>query len=370
MNDQFKKELEKIELPKELQERVKRGVEMAKLEDSNLKHQSNNSKPQFKPLLISLLAVAVIGILLFPALQSMDSGNGHSQGTIVYENLVDGDSNVTEEMDQIISNYIIQQYQRNGFQPSDVQFEVHKVYGSLKGKDTITIYLWSYYSSFNKVTGNEGVSGSSLPVTITLQEIDGNYKVINYQEAQDGSLYVKSIENMFPEEYVEEVLQQPSNMGELEEEMQQKVNEWLKDEEEKSIVNSSDIELTKEEEEVYNKFQQDLNVEHLRELDPKSVAKLYVLAGFEGKYDIQYALYTDREERIMWSKEEHLNIPESERGSIEHYEELYNIVYKGTFVQTSENEGYIKYGSGEDMQGFQMFRNEDGIWQVSFIPIQ
>jgi hypothetical protein len=141
------------------------------------------------------------------------------------------------------------------------------------------------------------------------------------------------------------------------------------------IVNNSTteynlIELSAKEEEVYRNFQVDVNLKYLSGLEPISVAKLYVKAAFDKKYDIQYALYTDREGYVLWSKEEDKIIPESDRGSDEQNIKIFKNIDKGTFIQTSDYEGYIEYDSGEGTNGFQMVKNEDGVWQVSFLPIQ
>lgn len=364
MSDRLKQEIEKITIPKNLDESVLKGVQRAKLENTH--SERNSSRRHFKPYLISLLAVAVIGILLFPVIQSLDSGTEQIQGSVVNENIIDGDSEVTEEMHQIISDYIINQ--RDSIQQTDVQFEVHIVYGTLQEGDTTTVYMWSYFNSFNKATGKEEVTGASLPVKITLQKIDGSYKVTHYEEAQDGSLYVESIKTMFPEQYVDEALQQPENMKELLVEMQEKVDAWFDEvnKESHQEKEASIFDLTSEEAKAYYEFQQDLNTDHLYGLSPINIARLYIFAGYEGKYDVQYALYTDREEYIMWSKEEHLNIPDSERGSFE----IYININEGTFIETSDHTGYIKFFINGDPMGFQMIKNEDGIWQVSFMPIQ
>ncbi|SOC44108.1 hypothetical protein [Ureibacillus acetophenoni] len=364
MSDNLKQEIENIAIPKNLDESVLKGVQRAKLE--NTQNRRTSSKRHFKPFLISLLAVAVIGILLFPSIQSLDTGNEQSQGSVINENIIDGDSEVTDEMHQVISDYVINQ--KYNSQQTDVQFEVHKVYGTLQEGDTTTVYMWSYYNSFNKETGKEEVTGVSLPVKITLEKIDDSYEVTHYEEAQDGSLYVASIKSMFPEQYVEDALQQPENIKELLVEMQGKVDAWFDEvnKESNEETGASIFDLTSEEAKAYDEFQQDLSLEHLYGLDPINIAKLYIFAGYEGKYDMQYALYTDREEYIMWSKEEHLNIPESERGSFEIFKNIDN----GTFIETSDHTGYIKYFINGDPMGFQMIKNEDGIWQVSFMPLQ
>jgi hypothetical protein len=145
--------------------------------------------------------------------------------------------------------------------------------------------------------------------------------------------------------------------------------------EDKVIVDSSIgelnlFELSAKEEEVYINFQKDLDVKHLSGLEPVSIAKLYVKAGFDKNYDVQYALYTDREGYVQWSKEEDIKIPETHRGTDEQKIKQFKTINKGKFVQTSDYEGYIEYDSGEGTNGFQMIKNEDGIWQVSFLPVQ
>ncbi|AOV09202.1 RNA polymerase subunit sigma [Sporosarcina ureilytica] len=128
--------------------------------------------------------------------------------------------------------------------------------------------------------------------------------------------------------------------------------------------------MSPDEEERYASFTKDLNLEHLKGLKPKSVAKMYVQAILDKKYEVQYALYTDREEAVQWSKEEDQSIPESDRGTIEQNRKLFNNIGKGEFIQISDYEGYIEYDSGEGISGFQMIKNDDGIWQVAFMPIQ
>jgi hypothetical protein len=145
--------------------------------------------------------------------------------------------------------------------------------------------------------------------------------------------------------------------------------------EDKKIVDISTTELnpfdlSAKEEVVYSNFQNDLNLNHLSGVEPIGIAKLYVKAGFDKKYDVQYALYTDREGYVQWSNEEDKKIPESDRGSDEQNRKQFKNIDKGTFVQTSDYEGYIEYDTGEGTNGFQMIKNEDGVWQVSFLPIQ
>lgn len=141
-------------------------------------------------------------------------------------NAIDGDKQITEEMDEVISDYIIQKYSTSYFD-TEKQFEVHKVYGTNESSGVISVYIWSYYGGFNKSTGIVAQSGHSLPAVIRLSNKEGNYSVIEYIEPQDGSLYQSSLEEMFPKKYLKFAQQDSGNIGNLKKEMDKKVKEWL-----------------------------------------------------------------------------------------------------------------------------------------------
>jgi hypothetical protein len=138
-------------------------------------------------------------------------------------------------------------------------------------------------------------------------------------------------------------------------------------------TSSLDFKLSVKEQEVYNNFQKDLNEQQLKELEPISIAKLYVQARLDNKNDVVYALYTDKNGHVQWTKEEDEKIPNSDRGEREQILKTFNNIENGKFVQTSDFEGYIEYQSSEDVKsksGFKMIKDDDGIWNVSFQPIQ
>ncbi|MBW8351293.1 RNA polymerase subunit sigma [Bacillus sp. IITD106] len=139
------------------------------------------------------------------------------------------------------------------------------------------------------------------------------------------------------------------------------------------MISLPPFELTPDEEKAYNHFQSTLDVSYLEGLGPISIAKLYIKAGFDKKYNVQYALYTDRPGYVQWSKEEDEKIPVSDRGTNEQNFERYKNIDKGKFVQTKEYEGYIEYDSSDNSEiksGFNMIKSENGVWKVAFTPIQ
>ena len=141
-------------------------------------------------------------------------------------NLTDGDKQVTQSIDDAISDYIVKK-SSEGYAGTEKQFEVHKVYGTSEKDGVLSVYMWSYYGGFNQTTGTEAQSGHSLPAVIRLKQDGDTYSVIDYTEPQDGSMYQSSLEKMFPAKYVKSSQKDSGNIGGLEKEMNKKVKAWL-----------------------------------------------------------------------------------------------------------------------------------------------
>ncbi|MHA7136653.1 hypothetical protein ACRTEV_05205 [Rossellomorea arthrocnemi] len=148
-------------------------------------------------------------------------------------NLIDGDKQITQQIDDAISQYIIQNYSTS-YYGTEKQFEVHKVYGTSKTDGVLSVYMWSYYGGFNKAAGLDPQSGHSLPAVIRLSKKDGTYSVIEYIEPKDGSMYQSSLEKMFPAKYVKSAQRDSGNIGELQKEMQKKVEKWIEKQDKES----------------------------------------------------------------------------------------------------------------------------------------
>lgn len=144
--------------------------------------------------------------------------------------LQNGDKHISGEMDEVISNYIIQK-NSSSYADTEKQFEVHKVYGTNETDEGIIVYLWSYYGGFNKSTGTEVQAGHSLPAVIQLSKKDDDYIVTEYTEPEDGSLYQSSLQKMFPKKYLKLAQQDSRNIEDLQKEMDKKVKQWLEEKE-------------------------------------------------------------------------------------------------------------------------------------------
>lgn len=145
------------------------------------------------------------------------------------------------------------------------------------------------------------------------------------------------------------------------------------EEKENVIAEDGVFKLTPEELAAYEKFSVDFDTAHLKELEPISVAKLYVWAGYNQNYEVGYELLTDREESIMWDKEYHLAIPTEHRGKPEEEIEFFRNIDSGEFRSIEESRGVITFRHADGPEGtasMQMVQNEDGVWQVGFMALQ
>ena len=136
------------------------------------------------------------------------------------------EKHITEKMDEAISEYIIQN-KTTSFAHTEKQFEVHKIYGTSESNGILSIYMWSYMGGFNKSTGTEVQAGQSVPAVIRLSEKNGKYTVIEYEEPLDGSMWLPSLEEMFPKKYLKLAQKDSENIEDLQKEMDRKVTDWL-----------------------------------------------------------------------------------------------------------------------------------------------
>ncbi len=129
---------------------------------------------------------------------------------------------------------------------------------------------------------------------------------------------------------------------------------------------------TAAERDLYEAFKISNDPELLRDETPITIARIYMYASFVNDQQTEYKLLTTRENHVVWSQEEHLR-EKPEIVKLATREQTLQIapqLLEGEFIQTDEISGYIAFSDGEYEQGFQMILNEQGIWQVAFMPIQ
>lgn len=173
-------------------------------------------------LLIKLPITNILFLLILTVIVTGCNGNQIK--------LKDGDRHITDEIDEVISKYIIEHYSSSfTYSDTEKQFEVHKVYGTSEDNGVLSVYMWSFFGGFNQSTGTEMQSGHSLPAVIRLKKDTNHYTVIEYIEPKDGSSYASSLKKMFPEKYLKLVQQENGNIKVLQKEMDNKVKQWLEE---------------------------------------------------------------------------------------------------------------------------------------------
>lgn len=127
-----------------------------------------------------------------------------------------------KEMDKVISEYIIDRNNRSD--ETSKAFEVHHVYGTKTTNHITTFYILSNFGVFRKGTDTM-LSGYIVPAVVTIKKTDDTFKVSDYKEAKDGSMYVDSIKEMYPKKYENQVL---NNVGkqELDKELMKQVHKF------------------------------------------------------------------------------------------------------------------------------------------------
>lgn len=137
--------------------------------------------------------------------------------------------NEEEAVDKAISDYIVDN-NIGKYLKTDKQFEAHKIYGIEEKDGAINVYMYSLFEGFSIIDkGFKSMSGSSCPAFIKLEKKNNRYIVVEYTLPLDGEYYAKSIRKMFPSEYAEPAIRDTSQTLKLDEQINKKAKEWLKE---------------------------------------------------------------------------------------------------------------------------------------------
>jgi hypothetical protein len=336
----------------------------------------NNGNKMYVPKLISWITlVSLCALIVFLVLNFTDAGekgqpaNLHNEKTIVKQDPIKKDPVKTlpkysdkEILDKVI---FLQSHVEIGMAEKEVINLLGSDYIEVENSDSESgsvkkigyNFLVRESADQLKISPEinvEGIKNREIGVQFYIgfsNKDEVLWKTINFAEGE--SVYIMSdgingrtIERIYPETLVSD---------------------------EDDILDLIRFSLTAEEKVIYERFQQDLDEKHLKGVDPISIAKLYIQSQLDKKYDVTYALYTDREGYVQWTREDDENIPESDRGTISQILSTYNNIDAGTFIQDEDHEGHIEYMASKDADvksGFRMVNDEDGIWNVAFMPIQ
>lgn len=154
----------------------------------------------FKILIAVILVVILLVVVLLAAYFGFKSNPiTESEPVYVY-------SEISDELDTAISKAILK-INSGSDKLGECSAESHFVYGTEENGDEITVYLLESFSSFGFQNGFFiPVSGHSVPAVFHFRKTDNTVELLDYEYAQDGSLYPKSIKKMFPLKYRSKVL--------------------------------------------------------------------------------------------------------------------------------------------------------------------
>lgn len=121
----------------------------------------------------------------------------------------------------IAKEYVINEKRNNDPDKDEINYNVFADYEGfgIEIKDNKKyVYMWIFEESCYENNDELNIgSGSSMPYKFTFE----NNKIINYQIPEDGSYYVKSIKDMFPDSIENEVLSFEMDNSKLEEQVKE-----------------------------------------------------------------------------------------------------------------------------------------------------
>ncbi|WP_246625237.1 hypothetical protein [Fictibacillus nanhaiensis] len=348
---------------------------------NHVRHQNDNdSKKMYVPKIISSFTlVSLCALIVFLVLNFTDAGeksqpaNLHKEKTVVKQDPVKkepvktlpkySDKEILDKAIFLQSHIAIGMVEKEVIDLFGTDYKELDSSDSESGASKIIGYnMLVHDSSFTYKFSDSVDFESLLRRDISIQFFIGFtnegkmiWANINYPQGKD--IYTTSL----------------NSSGKTTEKYNPETNSTEKIKEERNPYAAFPPTLTTEEKAILEKLKEDLNENHLRNLSPISIAKIYVEANLQRRNDVVYALYTDQKDLIRWTKDEDENIPDSDRGSTEQIIKQFNNLENGKFIQTNNNEGYIEFLVSPDADaksGFKMVKDEDGIWNVAFMPIQ
>ena len=87
------------------------------------------------------------------------------------------------------------------YSEGEASCEGHILMDKVEAKNQVICYLLTMYGNYEFENGNfVKCSGSGvIPAVLTFEQTDGKYTLLYYNEPEDGSNYVESIKDLFPE---------------------------------------------------------------------------------------------------------------------------------------------------------------------------
>ncbi|GAB6109978.1 M56 family metallopeptidase [Fusibacter bizertensis] len=167
---------------------------------------------------------------------------GFATNPISKENAAISQAQVQDTLDKAVSLAIMAQ--GNGYSKGEVVTEGHIILGTEEKDNSVKAYTLSSVGWFGFENGIfTMISGSgAIPTVMTFSENSkGEYALVEYKEASDGTAYMDSIKDMFPKELWDKVTEGDIN-GEIEKQREEQAKEYLKRIDRNATVSSAYVE--------------------------------------------------------------------------------------------------------------------------------
>lgn len=123
--------------------------------------------------------------------------------------LTNPETTVNEELSVLIDTQIAGRHYIEGYTDDNFVAVHHKVLGVDKSLNKTTVYMWVLYHEYSCENGEIKLeTGTYIPAVITAERTGwhGHYRLLEYWEPHDGSLYVDDIKEKFPLHMQEQAL--------------------------------------------------------------------------------------------------------------------------------------------------------------------
>lgn len=108
---------------------------------------------------------------------------------------------VSDSLDKAVSDAILD-YNNGSYQEGESEAEGHLILDVVNENSNVKVYALTMYGEYSFINDMFiKISGTgAIPVVMSFQEDkDNSYTLINYQEPEDGSKYVTSVKELFPQ---------------------------------------------------------------------------------------------------------------------------------------------------------------------------
>ena len=162
---------------------------------NRVKSVLNYKKPAFWLIIVAIIISIVVAVCFLTNFQT----------------------SLDDELSVFLDTQIADHHYSEGYTDNNFIAVHHKVLGVEKSVNKTTVYMWVLYHEYSCENGDIKLeTGTYIPTVITAERTGshGHYRLLEYWEPHDGSLYVDDIKGKFPLHLQEQALDSQRYIGE------------------------------------------------------------------------------------------------------------------------------------------------------------